>query len=58
MVFNGSILGVGGVAGSALGGVLIGLSGYAALGVVFAILALGSGVAMLLASRQASLRQG
>lgn len=51
MVFNGSVLGAGGAMGTALGGVIIGALGYAWLGVVFALIALGSGLAIWLAAR-------
>jgi predicted MFS family arabinose efflux permease len=52
MVLNGSMLGVGGAFGSAIGGTVIAFLGYPALGVILALTATFSGVVMWLALRR------
>jgi DHA1 family inner membrane transport protein len=44
MVLNGSVLGIGGAIGAALGSLTLGLTGYGALGVVFPLAAFASGL--------------
>lgn len=50
MVLNGSMLGLGGAAGSAVGGALLGMSGYGLTGMVLAAFAVASGLAVYMSS--------
>jgi MFS transporter, DHA1 family, inner membrane transport protein len=52
MVLNGSMLGIGGAAGTAAGGAAIGLVGYVALGGIFSLLTLVSAGCMWVALRR------
>jgi DHA1 family inner membrane transport protein len=53
MVFNGSVFGLGGAVGTAAGSVLLGIGGYAALGIALPLAAFGA-AALALAGRRPS----